>query len=59
MSRRPSDWKNFRTLAELRAATGNEAHGVEVDFDIFERMTPPDPSKRHAVVSRDGSELSR
>ena len=45
----PNDWKNFRTLSELRAATGNEAHGVEVDFDIFERMTPPDPSKRHAA----------
>ena len=53
----PDDWKNFRTLSELRAATGNEAHGVELDFDIFERMTPPDPSKRHAVVPRDGSEL--
>ena len=45
----PEHWKNFRTLAELRAATGEEAHGIEVDFDIFERMTPPDPSKRHAV----------
>jgi hypothetical protein len=45
----PEHWKNFRTLAELRAATGQEAHGIEVDFDIFERMTPPDPSERHAV----------
>ncbi len=43
------DWKNFATLAEFKAATGQEAHGIEVDFDIFERMTPPDPSKRHAV----------
>jgi hypothetical protein len=42
-------WRAFATLAELRAATGQEAHGIEVDFDIFERMTPPDPSKRHAV----------
>ena len=24
-------------------------HGLELDFDIFEEMTPPDPSKRHAV----------
>jgi len=46
---KPEHWRNFRTLAELRAATGHEAHGVEVDFDIFERMAPPDPSKRHAV----------
>ena len=48
-SREPEDWKSFATLAELRAATGKETHGVEVDFDIFERMTPPDPAKRHAV----------
>ena len=45
----PEDWKTFRTLAEFRAATGQEAHGIEVDFDDFERMTPPDPAKRHAV----------
>ena len=45
----PDDWKSFATLAELRAATGQETHGIEVDFDIFERMTPPDPAKRHAV----------
>ncbi|HEY3443095.1 MAG TPA: hypothetical protein VGK29_20215 [Paludibaculum sp.] len=43
------DWKSFSTLADLRAATGQETHGVEVDFDIFQRMTPPDPAKRHAV----------
>jgi hypothetical protein len=43
------DWKSFGTLAELRAATGQETHGLEVDFDIFEQMTPPDPAKRHAV----------
>jgi hypothetical protein len=43
------DWKSFRTLAELRASTGQEAHGIEVDFDVFEGITPPDPSKRHAV----------
>ncbi len=45
----PNDWKLFRTLAELRSATGQEKHGLEVDFDIFEKMIPPDPSKRHAV----------
>lgn len=43
------DWKAFATLAGLRDATGQEAHGIEVDFDIFERMVPPDPSRRHAV----------
>src|SRR5687768_10913943 len=45
----PQHWKSFRTLADVRAATGQETHGVEIDFDIFEKMTPPDPSKRHAA----------
>lgn len=43
------DWKAFKTLAEVRAATGQETHGIEVDFDIFEKMVPPDPNQRHAV----------
>jgi hypothetical protein len=43
------DWKKFATLADLRAATKQETHGVEVDFDIFESLAPPDPAKRHAV----------
>src|SRR5688500_18680920 len=30
----PDHWKTFRTLSEVRAATGHEAHGIEVDFDI-------------------------
>lgn len=42
-------WRSFRTLAEFQAATGQEQHGREVDFDIFEQMAPPDPGKRHAV----------
>ncbi len=45
----PEDWKTFSTLKEFQAASGQEQHGLEVDFDIFEEMTPPDPSKRHAV----------
>jgi hypothetical protein len=43
------DWKSFRTLAEFRAATGQETHGIEVDLDDFERMAPSDPARRHAV----------
>jgi hypothetical protein len=43
------DWKTFASLAEFREATGQEAHGIEIDFDTFEHMTPPDPAKRHAV----------
>ena len=44
-----TDWKSFGTLAELREATGLEAHGIEVDYDIFENLAPPEPAKRHFV----------
>jgi hypothetical protein len=43
------DWKNYPTLAAFREATGQEAHGIEIDFDTFEKMIPPDPSQRHAI----------
>ena len=43
------DWKSYRTLEEFQAATGQEAHGREVGFDIFEDLEPPDVTKRHAV----------
>jgi hypothetical protein len=46
---KPEDWKSFATLAEFRKATGHEAHGVEVDYDIFEKMAPPTNTNRHAV----------
>lgn len=43
------DWKNFATLTEFHAATAQEKHGIEVDFDCFERVSAPDPAGRHAV----------
>ncbi len=43
------DFKAYATLAEFQSATGQEKHGREVDFDIFESMTPPNPATRHAV----------
>lgn len=39
----------FSSLAALTIATGQEQHGVEVDYDIFENLRPPDPDKPHAV----------
>ncbi len=44
-----ADWRSFATLAEMRQASGQEAHGIEVDFDIFENLAPPDPARRHHV----------
>jgi hypothetical protein len=44
-----SDWKSFATLAEFQKAAGQEAHGVEVDYDIFENLAPPHPARRYHV----------
>jgi hypothetical protein len=46
---KPGDWKSYPTLADFRAATGLEAHGIELDFDAFEQLSPPNPADRHAV----------
>ena len=43
------DWQVFPTLAAFRAATGRETHSLEVDFDIFEKLSPPDPAQKFAV----------
>lgn len=32
------DWENHNNLADFRAATGQEIHSIEVDFDIFEDL---------------------
>jgi hypothetical protein len=42
-------WQAFPDLAAMRNQTGQEQHGIEVDFDIFESLSPPDPAQRHAV----------
>jgi hypothetical protein len=39
----------FGSLDELRSATGQEQHGVEVEYDVFENLRPPDASDPHAV----------
>ena len=37
----PKSAPRFSTLAELSAATGQETHGLEIDYDIFESLQPP------------------
>ena len=44
-----SERRSFATLAEFQKATGQETHGIEVDYDIFEHMSPPDPARRYHV----------
>jgi len=46
---RGADWQVFSILKEFQTGTGQETHSVEVDFDIFEKLAPPDPAKRYAV----------
>jgi len=41
--------RRFGSLAELRAETGQEAHGIEVDYGIFRNLAPPDASKPQAI----------
>jgi hypothetical protein len=40
-----SDGKTFNSLKDLSAATGLEKHGIEIDYDIFESLQAPDPTK--------------
>ncbi len=40
---------DFATLAEFQKATGQEAHGVELDYDVFENLAPPDVERRYHV----------
>lgn len=41
--------RRFGTLAELQAATGQERHGIEVDYGIFENLRAPAADKPYAV----------
>lgn len=43
------DGAAFNTLSELRNASDLEQHGIEVDYDIFQIMSPPDPDNRYGV----------
>jgi hypothetical protein len=44
-----ADWKTYTTLEELRRGAGWEQHSIEVDYDIFENLRPPDPTAKYAV----------
>ncbi len=41
--------RRFGSLAELRSATGQESHGLEVDYSVFENLRAPDAEKPHAI----------
>ncbi len=41
--------KAFNTLESFSAASGLEKNGIELNYDIFENLRAPDPSKPHRV----------
>jgi hypothetical protein len=43
------DGKQYASLKDLSTASGLEKHGVEIDYDIFNNLQPPNPSTPHAV----------
>jgi hypothetical protein len=46
---REDDWRIFPALAEYRSKTGQESHSIEVDYDVFEELARPDPTREYAV----------
>jgi hypothetical protein len=38
--------RRFKTLKEYREATGQDRHSVVVDYDVFQKVTPPGPDPR-------------
>ena len=53
------DAPRFKTLSEFAAATGQETHGVEIDYDAFESLKPPvPPDSSKPGRPYDGSELN-
>jgi hypothetical protein len=38
--------RRFKTLKEYSAATGQDAHSVLIDYDVFVKVTPPGPDPR-------------
>lgn len=41
--------KTYNSLKGFSDESGLEKHGVEIDYDIFTDMHPPDPAKPHSV----------
>lgn len=45
--------RSFATLGELQAATGQEVHGVELDYDVFESLAKPTAQRHHVYHAMD------
>jgi hypothetical protein len=47
----------FKTLEEFTQATGQDQHGVLVDYDIFQKVERPDPDDPGHVYTPDGMDF--
>jgi len=48
------EYQEFLRLADFRRATGQEQHGLELNYDVFTNVRPPDSRRPHAIYeSRD------
>jgi hypothetical protein len=50
----PANARGFTRIAGLAEATGQEKHGIELDYDAFENLRPPDPATPYAVYHASG-----
>ena len=46
--------RRFDSLEAFSAATGQESHGVMLDYDVLESVQPPDPEDRERVYQLEG-----
>jgi hypothetical protein len=46
--------QGFDSLESFSAATGQERHGVMLDYDVLENVEPPDPEDRSRVYPLEG-----
>jgi hypothetical protein len=50
--------RHFANLRDFREATGQEQHSVLVDYDVFARVSKPDPSDPQHVYTPEGFDFS-
>jgi len=50
--------RHFANLRDFKEATGQEQHSVFVDYDVFTRVTKPDPADPQRVYTPDGLDFS-
>lgn len=47
------EFDEYASLKDFQKGAGQEAHGVLLDFDVFEHMVPPDPETPHKAYLPD------